>query len=104
MKKQHEGKNHTNEIKNDIGSLPSPFLISFLTDSDFTSISEEVSDSDTPENEEQGWLYWEALESALQKRKVPYLEDLTDEEYKKSLNGALSQNDYKIIQNRCYPS
>lgn len=35
-------------------------------------------------------------------RRIPYLEDLSDEEYQKYFTGALSRKEYGAIQERCY--
>ncbi len=88
-------------IRKDSDSFPDPFLTDFLTEDDFASIAKELalSSLDNNENQEE---YWSFLEKCLVSRRIPYLEDLSDEEYQKYISGNLSRNDYLAIQERCY--
>lgn len=90
-----------NSIKKDSESFPDPFLIDFLTEDDFAAIAKDLSSALISNNKNQE-MYWSFLENCLISHHIPYLEDLSDEEYQKYTTGNLSHKEYLAIQNRCY--
>ena len=88
-------------IRKDSDSFPDPFLTDFLSDDDFAAIAKEWMSLSFDNNESQE-EYWIFLEKCLEFRRVPYVEDLSTEEYQKYIAGNLSRKEYSAIQERCY--